>query len=103
MATISNDIDNTIISGTNEADSLWNNGASNVTIYGYDGDDFISNGIVNFTPSSTVVSNVTINSGNGNDTISLMYTYDSSIFGGEGDDSIFSAADTNTNLTINYL
>lgn len=99
MATIINDADNTIISGTNEADSLNNNSGSNVTIYGYGGDDFISNGIVNFTPSSTVVSNVTINSGNGNDTISGVYTYDSSIFGGDGDDSIFSAADNN--LTIN--
>ena len=40
MATISNNVDNTIISGTNEADSIGN-GNSNVTIYGYEGNDTI--------------------------------------------------------------
>ena len=43
MATISNsDNDNTIISGTNESDSLGNS-RSNVTIYGYGGNDTINN------------------------------------------------------------
>ena len=72
MATISNDIDNTIISGTNEDDSLGN-GNSNVTIYGYEGNDTIYS--VSRTISSQGVNtsvardNVSIDAGLGDDYI----------------------------------
>ncbi|MBR5913790.1 MAG: VWA domain-containing protein [Selenomonadaceae bacterium] len=192
MATISNSNSNTIINGTNDVDSLTNNGGSNVTIYGYSGNDVINdyngsnnviiagednnlvigysdnstinagsgndtinaiknNVIINagdgdnvlsgegsntitsgkgndtisssfttsgstfinagdgdnsiqaatagLSPSSTVVSNATINAGSGSDTVSIVYFYNSEINTGGGDDYI--GAYSNSNLTIN--
>ena len=94
MATITNVVNNTIVSGTNEADSILNN-ASHVTIYGYGGDDAINDYTTDI--SRSVNNNVLIDAGEGNNNISS-YSSDVTISTGSGNDSI---STYRNNTTIN--
>ena len=91
MATLSNASDNTIISGTNEADSLGN-GNSNVTIYGYNGNDTIYsiNRVISSNGVNTTVAhdNVSIDAGADNDYIQYSGGNYISITAGNGDDRL---------------
>ena len=84
MATVENSTNNTIISGTASADSIWNKG-DNVTVNANGGNDTIRNG---FEYSSTYDNSyVVINAGDGKDEIWNTDSY-VTINGGAGDDSL---------------
>ncbi|MBR2180148.1 MAG: hypothetical protein IJ862_07135 [Selenomonadaceae bacterium] len=84
MSTINNSKNNTIISGTANADSIWNKG-DNVTINANGGNDTIRNG---FEYSHTYDNSyVVINAGDGKDEIWNTDSY-VTINGGAGDDSL---------------
>lgn len=128
MANINNADDNTIISGTNDADVLTNTDGSNVTIYGYNGNDVIEdyntdnndhNVIFAGDDDNLVIShsnNSTINAGNGNDSIfssgsnvninagdgdNQIGHQTGTIISGSGNDSIFGGFSTSGNSFIN--
>ncbi len=92
-----NTTDNTLFSGTSDADTLQNWGV-NVTINAGDGDDNIYNdsqafgAFINADGGNDSVNNnadnVTIDGGEGNDRIRVFASY-ASINGGAGDDSIY--------------
>ncbi len=111
---IDNTVDNTIISGTSANDTITNSG-ENVTVYGGAGDDNITNafdvmtatsgrnaliyaGTGNDTIANAQSSNITINAGDGNDSIHNSGEY-ALLNGDDGDDTIVS--DSYGGITIN--
>lgn len=97
MSNISNTTKNTTVSGTSSADSIYN-GAGGVKISASAGDDTIySSTQPNYTVNSAY-GYVTIDGGNGNDSISV-YDPNLSISGGYGNDTI-SIRGSYSNITI---
>ena len=99
---IANIDNNTLITGTGGNDSILNI-ADNVTIKAFGGDDTIDNygeyavisgsdgadSITNFSPENMLTANgVSINAGDGNDTIRNQHAYYVTLEGGAGDDHI---------------
>ena len=90
MANISNSTSNTIINGTSGADSIVNSG-KNVQIYAGAGNDYIA--------ATTVLQNVTISCGDGDDSV-RDYGYSGfSVDGGNGNDLIFFAGAVGGTIT----
>ena len=88
---------NTLITGTNYADSIYSNGYSSVTVNALGGNDTVSvdgGGRISISGGSgndsvfTHSNYTTVSGGDGNDTI-RNNTYYSSINGGAGDDSLY--------------
>lgn len=82
---IVNTLPNTLITATEQADTIENLG-TNVTIQALGGDDFIINN-VDSTVTAAEFGNL-IAAGDGNDTVYNHHTYNPTIYGGAGDDSI---------------
>lgn len=84
---IVNATDNTLLTGTADADTIFNSGAS-VTILALGGDDFIWNEEANTLNAGTAGYGVNIAAGDGNDTVFNFHSYYPTITGGAGNDSI---------------
>ena len=85
MATIYNEIANTLVTGTSDADSITNT-ATSVTIQALGGDDYVINN-VDSSVTAAKYGNL-IEAGAGNDTVYNHHTYNPTIYGGAGNDSI---------------
>ncbi len=84
-ALIDSDIDNKLLRGTIYNDTIENSGTK-VTIEALGGDDYIINN-VDSTVTAAEFGNL-IEAGDGNDTVYNHHTYNPTIYGGAGDDSI---------------
>ena len=82
---IENISSDTLVTGTADADTIINSGTA-VTIQALDGDDFISNEVDSSVTAAEFGNS--INAGDGNDTIYNYHTYNPTLLGGAGDDSI---------------
>ncbi|MBQ9479799.1 MAG: hypothetical protein IJU71_09635 [Selenomonadaceae bacterium] len=107
MSVINNYNDNTLVSGTSSADTIYNYG-SKVTLNGGARDDSVKNWgklvVINGDAGNDSIENyierVTINGGAGNDTV---FNYDSRVllYGGDGNDLLWTGYDTSNNVTLN--
>ncbi|MBE8955542.1 MAG: alpha/beta fold hydrolase, partial [Quinella sp. 2Q5] len=82
---ITNTTNDTVITGTAESDTITNSGVR-VTVRTFAGDDYIAN-VVDSSVTTATLGNV-IDAGDGSDTIYNYHTYNPTLLGGNGDDSI---------------
>ena len=83
--TINNTVNNTLITGTENSDFIFNSGTG-VTIQALGDNDYIENNVDSSLDAASLANS--IDAGDGNDVIYSYHTYNPTLLGGDGSDSI---------------